>query len=206
MNDRKRRIGFTEPIEQCERPLLSHGLWKALLLAGALALTISLSAGLSRAADPASGTLTTTSGPLTYTAGPFAAPNVSAQAFGLPDCTAPMSCDTFGLTDDAAGLAATHEVQVQIRWDVPNADFDLYVLDSTGVALVKSSASSNDPETALFEIPLTPTSYQVLVAPFNPLGQSFRGTISLVPFPPVQPPGPGAPRYQSYAAPSSSGN
>src|SRR2546426_608234 len=106
-----------------------------------------------RAATPGPGTLTPTSGPLPYPAGPFAAANPSAQALGLPDCTAPMSCDIFTLTVDAASVAATREVQVQIRWDVANADFDLYVLDSTGTTLVKSAASSNDPETALFEIP-----------------------------------------------------
>src|SRR5262245_43820323 len=149
MNDLERRIRFTDPIEQSQRPLFGPKRLRAPLTSSALALVVALglSAGPMRAANPASGSLTATSGPLTYTAGPFAAPNVSAQAFGLPDCTAPMSCDTFTMTVDAASLAATREVQVQVRWDLSNADFDLYVLDSTGTTLVKSSASSNDPET-----------------------------------------------------------
>jgi hypothetical protein len=185
MNDLKRRIRFTDPI-----------VWSGL----ALALTLAAWSGRSQAANPVAGTLTPASGPLSWTAGPFAAPNVTAQALGLPDCTAPMSCDSFTLTVDAASAAATREVQVQIAWDLPNADFDLYVLDATGTTLVKSSASSNDPETALFEIAPAATTYRILVAPFNPLGQSFRGTASLVPFPPVLPPGPAAPRYRTYAA------
>ncbi len=207
MSDLKQRVRFTDPISRTARRVARLRLGGIPLLVAGLAVALGLWAGLSRAANPSSGTLTPTSGPLTYTAGPFAGANVSAQALGLPDCTAPMSCDTFTLTVDAATQAATREVQVQIAWDLAAADFDLYVLDATGTVLVKSSASGNDPETAIFEIPLTPTTYQVLVAPFNPIGQSFRGIISLVPFPPVQPPGTGiAPRYQPYAASSGMGN
>jgi Big-like domain-containing protein len=205
MNDLKRRVRFTDAIAPVARLVVRVRPGRIPLLAAGLALALGLLAGLSRAANPATGTITPTSGPLTYTAGPFAAANPSAQAFGLPDCTAPMSCDTFTLIVDAASVAATREVQVQIQWDVANADFDLYVLDASGSTLIKSSASSNDPETALFEIPATATTYQILVAPFNPLGQSFRGTVSLVPFPPVLPPGI-ASRYQTYGAPSGPGN
>src|SRR5437867_2274636 len=140
MNDLKRRVRFTDPIARVARLVIRVRPGGIPLLVAGLALTLDLLAGLSRAANPATGTLTPTSGPLTYTAGPFAAANPSAQAFGLPDCTAPMSCDTFTLTVDAASVAATREVQVQIRWDVANADFDLYVLDSTGTTLVKSAA------------------------------------------------------------------
>ncbi|HYL06170.1 MAG TPA: PKD domain-containing protein, partial [Thermoanaerobaculia bacterium] len=45
--------------------------------------------------------------------------------------------------------------------------------------------------------------YTVVVAPFTPAGQSFTGTVSLVPIPAAPPPPPGIPpRYRAYAAPT----
>jgi VCBS repeat-containing protein len=207
MSASRERVRFTDPFGSVIRIVVRSLRTQKPWLLTALLLVLALLLDPSHAANPGSGTLTATSGPLTYTAGPFAAPNATAQAFGLPDCTAPMSCDDFTLTVNAASLAAIREVQVRIEWPVANADFDLYVLDQSGTTLVKSSASGNDPEAVLFDIPAAATTYIVRVATFNPLGQSFTGTISLVPFPPAPNPGAGIPpRYQAYAAPRGMGN
>src|ERR1700726_1648582 len=134
------------------------------------------------AATPPSGTLTDASGPVIYTAGPFFTSNASAQANGTPICNAALACDDFALTVSLSpAVAAANVVKIQIQWPLSNADFDLYVLDSSQ-SLVTQSATSNDPETATMAA-LNGT-YTVRVAPFNPAGQSFTGTISLVPKPP----------------------
>jgi len=156
-------------------------------------------------ANPASGTLTDASGPVTYTAGPFAVPNVTAQVNGQPICGTGTPCDDFSLTVAvSATTTATMNVKIQIQWPVSAADFDLYVLNSSN-AVIASSASSADPEIAL--IPAVTGTYKVRVAPFNPAGQSFTGTISLVPKPPAPPGATGiAPRYKDYAAPPGGGD
>lgn len=167
---------------------------------GALALTIS-----SSAATPTSGVISPTSGPLTYSAGPFVVPNPTAQANGQPICTiAGQDCDNYTLTVNAASLASTKKLKVQVQWPLATADFDLYVLQ--GTTLVKSSASSADPETVIVDIPPNGTTYTIRVAPFAPAGQTITGTISLVDAPPPPPAPSGlAPRYQNYAAPAGLG-
>jgi PKD domain-containing protein/S-layer family protein/BACON domain-containing protein/fibronectin type III domain protein len=157
-------------------------------------------------ANPMSGTLTESSGPLTYNSGPFFVANPSAQATGTPTCNAALPCDDYTLTVNIpASFITTHRVKVVIEWPVAAADFDLYVLQgTTGNTVVTSAASSSDPEVALFA-PISGV-YRIRVAPFAPGGQSFTGTISLVPLPPLpgQPPGI-APRYQNYPGPSGTG-
>ncbi|HEV3072808.1 MAG TPA: PKD domain-containing protein [Thermoanaerobaculia bacterium] len=153
------------------------------------------------AATPPSGTLTDAGGPVSYTAGPFFVSNASAQANGTPICNTALQCDQFALTVTLSpAVAAANKVKIQIQWPLSTADFDLYVFDSSNT-LVGQSATSNDPETVI--LPAVNGAYTVLVAPFDPAGQSFTGTISLVPIPVAPPPPPGiAPRYQSYAAPA----
>ncbi|HXM69713.1 MAG TPA: hypothetical protein VN970_01165, partial [Thermoanaerobaculia bacterium] len=133
------------------------------------------------AATPPSGTLTDAGGPVTYTAGPFFASNASAQANGTPICNAALACDQFALTVTLSpAVAAANKVKIEIQWPLTTADFDLYVFDSTNT-LVGQSATTNDPETVI--LPAVNGGYTVLVAPFDPAGQSFTGTISLVPIP-----------------------
>jgi hypothetical protein len=158
------------------------------------------------AATPPSGTLTDVSGPLTYTSGPFFNSNPSAQANGTPICNAGLTCDDFALTVNLSpGVAAANRIKIVIQWPLSNADFDLYVFASNN-SLVGQSATSNDPE--IVSLPAVNDTYTVRVAPFNPAGQSFTGTISLVPIPPPPPPPPPgiAPRYKSYAAPPGGGD
>ncbi len=172
-------------------------------MAGAMAVMAALgpAAGAVAAATPPSGTLTDGGGPVTYTAGPFFTSNASAQANGTPICNAALACDQFALTVSlSSGVAAANRVKIQIQWPLSNADFDLYVFDS-GNNLVGQSATSNDPEAV--SLPAINGTYTVLVAPFNPAGQSFTGTISLDPIPAAPPPPPGIPpRYRAYASPA----
>jgi hypothetical protein len=171
----------------------------ALLAIAALA-ALGPGAGAAFAATPPSGTLTDAGGPVTYTAGPFFTSNASAQANGTPICNAALACDQFALTVSlSAPVAAANKIKIQIQWPLSTADFDLYVFDA-GNNLVGQSATSNDPETVT--LPAVNGGYTVVVAPFNPAGQSFTGTVSLLPIPAAPPPPPGIPpRYRSYAAP-----
>lgn len=161
--------------------------------------------GFSLAATPTSGTLTTTSPTTTYSAGPFVVPNPTAQS-GSVICNAATPCDEFNLAVTVpAGYNTAHNISVKIEWPNTAADFDLYVLDSAGNE-VKSSASSSDPEIAVF--PALSGNYTVRVVPFAPLGDSFKGTLSLVdkPAAPPTPPASGpAPQYNNYAAPNGLG-
>jgi hypothetical protein len=169
-------------------------------LMAAAAAALGLGAGAAFGATPPGGTLTDAGGPVTYTAGPFFTSNPSAQANGTPICNTALACDQFALTVTLSpGVAAANKVKIRVQWPLSTADFDLYVFDA-GNNLVGVSATSNDPETVT--LPAVNGGYTVLVAPFNPAGQSFTGTVSLVPVPAAPPPPPGIPpRYRSYAAP-----
>jgi len=161
------------------------------------------------AATPSSGALSPTTPALTYTSGPFYVPNQTGTATGTPLCNAGAPCDDYTLNVAVpSGYNAGNNVSVNIAWPNPTADFDLYVLDSSG-AVVASSATSNDPEVASF--PAASGTYTVRVVPYTPLGQSITGTVSLASTSPSTPPsgappaaqGTGiAPRYQTYAAPA----
>ncbi|HEV8671283.1 MAG TPA: CARDB domain-containing protein [Candidatus Limnocylindria bacterium] len=148
----------------------------------------------SSAGTPSSGTLSTAQPALAYTAGPFVVPVEDPLVCDVVDAP----CDRFALTvDTAAGFEATNNVKVVVSWENRAADFDLYILDAAGRTLT-SSSSSQDPEAALFAAKAG--SYTLLVVPFNPLGQTFSGTIT---FSPKQAGGTSlaAQRYRSYPAP-----
>lgn len=139
------------------------------------------------AADPSSGTLTSTSGALTYTGGPYFVPNPSPQA-GVagepPVCEDDgVSCDRFELTVDLpANYDVTNpldEVQVSVAWPDPTADFDLYIFDEEGREIA-TSAGSADPEVARFLAGKGSKKYIVQAIPFAPLGQSIEGVVSLL--------------------------
>jgi hypothetical protein len=153
------------------------------------------------AATPAGGAVSESSPSATWTAGPFAVPNVTGQT-GEVTCSDATPCDDYSLSVDApAGYDADHSVRVDVQWPTSAADFDLYVLDSTG-AVVSSAASSSDPETIL--LPAVPADYTVRVVPFAPLGQSVTGTAKLVTNPADPAPSTAtAPGFRNDAAPDS---
>lgn len=149
----------------------------ALVAVGATALAISGAVAAS-GSTPAAGTVTDTSGAKTWTGGPFVAPNSTATA-GDPVCTLPQSCDDYALTvATPAGYGDTNNLKISVGWPNSAADFDVYVLNSVG-ATVATAASSADPEVVV--LPPTSAAYTVRVVPFNPLGQSYSASASMVP-------------------------
>lgn len=160
------------------------------------------------AATPASGTLTPASGPLTYTSGPFVVPNESGQGGVLnPVCVSAQGqiCDNYTLTVNAASVASTKNLQVQIQWANTVADYDLYLLK--GTTIVGSSHGTSDPETVIVDVPPDNTIYTVRIIPTTPLADTVTATISLPDKPPVPQPGAGIePRYHNFVSPSDLGN
>jgi hypothetical protein len=156
------------------------------------------------AATPGSGTITDQNATVTYTGGPYFVANVTGQVQTPPACLAPMQCDLFTLSVSvAANDASTKQISIVISWPNQTADFDLYVFDSNN-NVIGIDANSADPEQ--ITMPAISGTYTVQVVPFNPLGQTFVGTISLQPVPPKSPQGAGIPpRYQNFAAPVSAG-
>lgn len=152
-----------------------------------------------RAATPPSGTVSSTNPTVSYQSGPFFVANASGTA-GAVQCGPGLPCDDYGLT--VATSDTTKNLNIQIAWPNTTADFDLYVLNSSG-AVVASSATSADPEQVV--MPDVAGTYTVRVVPFNPLGQTFTGTASIVTKPTPPAPGTGiAPRYQNYTPPAGS--
>jgi hypothetical protein len=154
-----------------------------------------------QASSPSEGTVSDSSTSVSWGGGPFAAPNPTAQASGLPDCTVPQSCDDFTLhVSTPAGYGDTHSLKIDVSWPQTAADFDVYVLDPTGNP-VGQAASSADPEEVV--LPPTTGTYTVRVVPFLPLGQSYTAKATLVDQPLPPPPGTATPPgFATYAAPA----
>jgi hypothetical protein len=173
---------------------------RLLATAAAVILVGALSYVPAEAATPAGGSISDTSPTVTWTAGPFLVAN-DTGLLGDPTCSAATPCDDFTLTvTTPAGYGDGHLLRIQVSWPISAADFDVYVLDSSG-AIIGSAASSSDPETLL--LPPTSGVYTVRVVPFAPLGQSITGTASLVDKPVNPPPSSvPAPGFGAYAAPA----
>jgi hypothetical protein len=160
-------------------------------------------AGSALASTPSSGTLTDANPTLSYTAGPFAVPNVTDNVSGTPTCDATIpaeQCDTFHLKVAVASTDASGKrIKVTISFPIAAGEFDLFIFDANG-NLLGSDTAGGEPSVA--SIPAVSGTYTVVVDPWNPLGQSFTGTVSLESIPPQPPPATGiAPRYQVYPAP-----
>ena len=179
---------------------------KTRFFCASLILLFVLLSTLTWAATPASGTLSDQNPTVGYTAGPFTVPNPTSRAGAPatpPVCNAVAPCDTFTLNVNVAQAdVTTKQISISIGWPNPTADFDVFVFDSNS-NLVAAAATSNDPETVV--IPAVSGTYTVEVDPFNPLGQSFQGTIALGPKPAAPPTFKNPPRYQVYPAPPTAG-
>ena len=172
-------------------------------------------------ANPSSGTLTDATPMVTYTGGPYTVPNVTDQANGqtggtqFPTCDPLIpaeQCDMFTLTVNvAAADASTKQIRISIDWaPVTNADYDLFVYagpyQNSTTNQIAQNPSGVDP--AVVVIPAISGTYTIVLDPFNPLGDTFVGTITLenkpTTCPPTAcPPPPNPPRYQTYPAPPS---
>jgi len=176
---------------------------KGLTLTAAMALILGLMA--LDAAVPPGGMLTDVSGPVTYTAGPFLIANPTS-AVGLM-CSTANPCDDFALNVSVSGATTLSKlVKIKIKWPTVQAQFDLYVLNSSGTVIASSLSSNTNVDPDLVLMPAVSGNYTVRVVPFNPIGQSITGTIELVDKTPAAPSASGiAPRYQNYAAPPGKG-
>ncbi|MBV9764397.1 MAG: PKD domain-containing protein [Acidobacteriaceae bacterium] len=171
------------------------------------ALVLFIAAAQLWAATPSSGTLTDSATKLTYTAGPFTVPNLTDSVNGTPTCSSTVpaeQCDTYTLTVKVASAdATTKQINVSISFPNSTGEFDVFVFDSKG-NLLASDTAGGEPSAVI--IPAVSGTYSVVVDPWNPLGQSFAGTIALEAIVKPPPPPPGIPpRYQTYPAPPSAG-
>jgi hypothetical protein len=166
------------------------------LLAGALTLSSA------DAATPAEGSVSDASTTAGWSGGPFVAPNVTGAAADAPVCDVPTSCDDFTLhVSTPAGYGTDHQLVVKVGWANTAADFDLYLLDTSGNT-VATAASSADPEQVI--VPPTSGDYTVRVVPFAPLGESYDATAQLRSTPANPAPGTATPPgFENYPAPSS---
>ncbi len=176
-----------------------------LAAAGALVGGFLTTSGSAVASSPDAGSISDSSTSVSWTGGPFAAPNVTANATGAPDCTVPQSCDDYTLhVSTPAGYGDAHSLKIDVTWPQTAADFDLYVLDQAG-NVIGQSASSADPEEVV--LPPTTGTYTVRVVPFLPLGQSYSAKAALVDQPVLPPPGTATPPgFTTYAAPQAMSN
>ncbi|MGA8029393.1 MAG: hypothetical protein WB992_19805 [Bryobacteraceae bacterium] len=175
-----------------------------LIALAALLASITYSAS---AATPGSGTLTDAVTKLTYTAGPFAVPNLTDTVNGTPTCSTTVpaeQCDTYALTVNvAAGDKTTKQISVSISFPESTGEFDVFVYDHNN-NVIASDTAGGEPSAVI--IPAVSGTYSIVVDPWNPLGQSFVGTVALEAIPPSPPPPTGIPpRYQTYAAPATAG-
>ena len=196
-----------------KRPRVSFVHCIALVLLSAIPALISVPT--LQAATPAAGTLTDANPVVTYTGGPYAVSNPTDQANGnsYPTCdpTIPAEqCDMFALTVNVSPSdLGKKQILININWSpVKEADYDVFVYSgpyqNSASNIVASNPSGNDP--AVVVLPAQSGTYTIVLDPFNPAGDTFVGTISLVDIPTQQPPPPGAPpRYQMYLAPNSAG-
>ena len=197
-------MGVLRPIRRALAALPSANLYQFSLVS---AVALLLTGSSVWAATPSSGTLTDTTTTLTYTAGPFVVPNVTDNVNGTPTCSATVpaeQCDTYTLTVNvAAADKTTKQINVSISFPNATGEFDVFVFDSKN-NLIASDAAGGEPSAVV--IPAVSGTYTVVVDPWNPLGQSFVGNISLENIPAAPPPPPGiAPRYITYPAPPSAG-
>src|SRR6202162_6304923 len=160
-----------------------------------------------RPSNPPSGTITDSTTTLTYTAGPFDIPNLTDSVSGTPTCSATIpaeQCDTFASTVNVApGDATTKQISVSISFANSAGEFDVFIFDSNNNLVASDTAGG---EASAVVIPSVSGTYSIVVDPWNPLGQSFVGTISLQTIPTAPPPPPGIPpRYLTYPAPPSAG-
>lgn len=154
------------------------------------------------------GTITTTNTTLTYTHGPFFVPNVTDQ-LGPPQCGAATPCDDYALNVNVpSGTNTSAQIKIQFAWDQSinaTTDFDLWVYDAGG-NVIASNVSGVSP--AVVTIPAVSGAYTVRADPWNPGGETYTGTISLVPLSSGGTPSDAAtvytgtaPRFQNYSLP-----
>lgn len=163
-------------------------MWQRKVWILAIILLFVLASGFGRiqaAPDPDSGTVSSASPTLTYTGGPFFTNNLSPQGgtagvdFVCADPALP--CDIFELEVDLTGAEdGFFDLVITHSWDLDEADYDIYLTeDGTANTTLNSAASSGNPE-VITHCGRADT-YNIVVVPFAPLGQTYDATVTLVP-------------------------
>lgn len=157
------------------------------LLAALSSLPFSASAG-----TPDRGTLSPTSAQLSYSAGPFNVPNATPTPAvdNGPVCDSTSPCDSYRLTvtvpADYANAHPNLSVRIALGWDDPTgaSDYDLWVyegdvdeLDGSDGGKVDSASSAN-PEVAVFYPEIGTRVYTIKVVPYAPNGETVTVNIS----------------------------
>jgi len=120
-------------------------------------------AGIAMAANPASGTVNSSS-PTTTWRGMYYAIHTNPEMVPCPPGSGPLSdpinavCDHFSLTVEDAG-----SLTVTIDWPDPGNDFDLFVYDSNNMQVASSANGVGTSETVTFDA--AATTYEVRVDP-----------------------------------------
>ncbi len=177
----------------------------------------------SHAATPDTGTVTPASAMLAYTGGPFdnvnqtGTPDTPAGPGTPPLCSDPLlPCDDFALTVEIPPADPhVYFVRVQLSFTRPQADLDLYLLDSEGNDVKHSIGGAGAQESVQVLAAPGTSSFTVRVVPFDVTtgagGDTYSATVTLTelvvpPEPPLQPTVPGVPRYEVLVPPPALGN
>ena len=167
----------------------------ALIACGVFALAIF--ATPADATFSGSGTISPASPSLSYSGGTYSVSNPTPPVSGVggvvsisPVCNDDI-CDRFLVTvadvpPDYTSLHPLDRLIFKIEWPSGNTDFDLWIYDSTGNAVLTRAASSADPEVASLVIKPGTTKYVMRAVPFTvlPTGDGFTGTVAFGALPP----------------------
>src|SRR5258705_8115201 len=150
------------------------------VLALALVFSILLFAPASRAATPASGTMSPGSPTATWGGGPFT--ESTSDPVGA-DCTN-SHCDDFMLT--VTGTDPTiHTVTVRIDWTNPLNDLDLHAFNSAGTEIAVDGQPVGNSEQASFTG--APGVYRISVLVYRAVNESYTAVATLGTSPPEPP-------------------
>ena len=162
----------------------------ARLSAAVAVLVCAMSLPIAHAAPttPASINLDSSSGVVDFSGGPIVGANVT-PTLGAEDtpagdhvCTgAGVECDALELSVDTSGFAAgaAVELRVTVRWDDPDTDLDIYLVDSESFATHAAAATAGNPEVINFTVPEGQSSYIVDIVPFLATGTPYSGSVEL---------------------------
>ena len=192
----------------------SAALRSAILCAVLLCLGSALVITSSKAALPASGTLTTANNaanPLSYMSGPFTVSNPTDQVDGVPTCDGTLPCDDYTLTVNVPpGSDVANYIKIQVNW--PNqstlAQYDIFVYklnpDNSLGALTAANFFAVDPD--VVTIAAISGNYLLRIAPTIAQGDITTTKITYEQKVGAAAIGSGiAPRFQRYQAPGTLG-
>jgi len=206
------RLRFASRLREVKLSRLRAGIILSSAFFIAAAILVVNRGGLA-APSPGSATLSTTNRIITYSeSNGGVVPNPSEVALSMPNCTAPMSCSTFDITisptvgTPAPGYDPTqYQIFMEWSWALTSTDYDIFVENAAGTAVVASNRSTADPSSIVLPTNQPPGLYHVVIALGSGAPVAYTGTIALQPKPAVSglcalPANCTPPRYQSYSA------